>query len=324
MTILIVIFVFSTSFVLFAAILLKLSHRFGSGPVIKKRMSEYEKAVVEIKEKEKELSLIRDESLSEIPLLNKILEHLNLAKKLSRLIEQAGLSIRVGQLVLLMFVSGAVGFMLTLRSTNILFKGAATGAMFYAPMIYVLTKRKARLHAFIRGFPDAIDMINGALRAGHAFPRALQMVAEEATDPISVEFRRTVEEYNLGATWQLAFNHLLERIDSADLRLFVTAVLLQRETGGNLNEILENIGTTIRERFKLMGKMRTFTAQGRMSGWILGALPIAFILIISMMSPGYLSPMFHRKIGQYMLVTAGILQGIGFYMINKIIEVKYQ
>ncbi len=317
--------VFISSFLLYLTVLMQFMKMQSSGRMIRKRMNDFEKDLETATEKkEEELSLVRDLSLSEIPLLDRILAHLNVTRKLSRLIEQAGMNLKVGQLTLMMVVCGALGLVFTARTPNFLLKALVCTALFFTPLFVVNTKRKSRLQAFIRAFPDAIDMINGALRAGHAFPRALQLVADEAPDPVGIEFRRTVEEYNLGTQWSLAFRHLLERVDSADLRLFVTAVMLQRETGGNLNEILESIGLTIRERFKLMGQMRAFTAQGRMSGWVLGSLPIAFILLMSMINPNYLTPLLHKKLGQYMLISAGMLQLMGFYVINKIVQVKYQ
>src|SRR4030042_6530483 len=179
-------------------------------------------------------------------------------------------------------------------------------------------KGTKRLKAFIREFPDALDMMTSAIRAGHALNQSLQLVGTEAPDPVGIEFKKTFEQYNLGLTLHDALYNLTERMNSLDLKLFVTAVLLQRETGGNLTEILETIGSTIRERFKLIGQIRTYTAQGRMSAWILGLLPIFFVLIISMLNPTYLQPLFKDPLGHFLIGIATFLQILGFVIIQKI------
>ncbi len=268
--------------------------------------------------------ILRDDQLSRIPLLNRILEDINLTKKLSKLLKQTDLKMRVGELILLMFIFAGMGLLLTIRMMSIAPKIVVPIFMFFIPLFYVLYLRSKRLRAFIREFPDAIDMMTSALRAGHAFPRAMQLVAEEAPEPISLEFKKSFEEYNLGVQLREALLGLCERVDSVDLRLFVTAVLLQKETGGNLTEILEKIGYTIRERFKLMGQLRTYTAQGRMSAMILGLLPIFFMVAISLISPSYLEPLFTTKTGHLMLFTAVCMQIIGYSIIRKIVRIKYQ
>ena len=156
-------------------------------------------------------------------------------------------------------------------------------------------KRNTRVKSFIREFPDAIEMMISALKAGHAFTQSMQMVGIEAPDPVGIEFKKTFEEHNLGRDLRESLLNLTERVPSLDLKLFVTAILLQRETGGNLTEILENISHTIRERFKLIGQMKIYTAQGRMSGLIIGSLPIVFVLIMSVLNPDYLKPLIQEN-----------------------------
>ncbi|MBN2200792.1 type II secretion system F family protein, partial [bacterium] len=172
--------------------------------------------------------------------------------------------------------------------------------------------------------PDTIDMMTSAIRAGHAFNQAMQLVGDEAPDPVGVEFKRTFEQHNLGLNMREALMNLTGRVDSLDLRLFVTSVLLQRETGGNLTEILEKISYTIRERFKLIGQIRTYTAQGRMSAWIVGTLPIAFVLIISTLNPGYLKPLVQDRLGQMFIGLSAFLQVAGFIIIRKVVQIKFQ
>lgn len=271
-----------------------------------------------------EVAFLRDDQLSRIPLFNRVLERLNITKNLSIVLRQTDLKLKLGELIILMFIFAALGFVISLRLTGIAVRIILPIVMFFLPIVYVYLQRTKRLGAFIRVFPDAIDMMSSAIRAGHAFPRAMQLVAEEAPAPVGIEFRKTFEEYNLGVQLRDALLGMTQRVDSVDLRLFITAVLLQRETGGNLTEILEKIGYTIRERFKLMGQMRTYTAQGRMSALILGLLPIAFMLIISMLSPGYLDPLFTQKAGHLILALALFLQIVGFIIIRKIVRIKLQ
>jgi len=281
------------------------------------------------KKKAKETSdpiplLLPDDDLSQIPAFNRFLEKLNMAKKLHRLLKHADSKMRVGDLILLMMMFAGAGFLVTFFFPNILFKLIIFFGSGSIPLINIIVQRKKRLNAFIREFPDALDMMTSALKAGHALNQALQLVGNEAPDPVGIEFKRAFEQYNLGLNMREALLNMTERIESLDLKLFITAILLQRETGGNLTEILENIGYTIRERFKLIGQIRTFTAQGRMSAGILGTLPAIFLAIISVLNPGYLRPLFKDPLGHYFIVLAVVLQIIGFIIINKIVQIKYQ
>ena len=268
--------------------------------------------------------ILRDTQLSKIPILNQFLEKLDLSRKLTVMLSSAGMDMKVGQLLLIIVIFGFMGLLLGLKVQNQLIKLAMIPAMACLPILHIKLKCKERLKAFIRAFPDAIDMMTSAIKAGHAFNQAMQLVGEEAPDPVGVEFKRAFEQYNLGMNMREALLEMAKRIDSLDLKLFVTAILLQRETGGNLTEILVKISYTIRERFKLIGQIKTYTAQGRMSAWILGSLPVAFVLIISALNPGYLEPLFQDQLGHYLLMIAVVLQIIGFFFIQKIIRIRYQ
>lgn len=268
--------------------------------------------------------IFKSNKLSEIPSFNRFLSRMNLSKKLTQLLEHAGSSMKVGELLLRMGVFGIVGFTLGLLIHHVLIRWILLVVCGSFPLIQVFIDKVKRFRAFVQAFPDSLDMMTSAIRAGHAFNQALQLVGEEATEPVSTEFKKTFEQYNLGVNLRDALLNLTTRLDSLDLKLFVTAILLQRETGGNLAEILEKISYTIRERFKLIGQIKTFTAQGRMSAWILGMLPIIFVLIISALNPGYLEPLFHDKLGHGLIVIASILQIVGFSFIRKIVEIKYE
>ncbi|MDM7924478.1 MAG: type II secretion system F family protein [bacterium] len=268
--------------------------------------------------------ILRDDQLSRIPVLNRMLAGQDISARLQAFLDQAGSNMKVGQLVLLVAVFAAAGLLLSLRSHNVLLRLLLPPAFAGLPVIHVQTQRARRLKAFIRAFPDTIDMMTSAIRAGHAFNQAMQLVGDEAPDPVGVEFKRTFEQHNLGLNIREALLNLTDRVDSLDLRLFVTSVLLQRETGGNLTEILEKISYTIRERFKLIGQIRTYTAQGRMSAWIVGTLPMAFVLIISALNPGYLKPLLQDRLGHLFIGASAFLQVAGFLIIRKVVQIRYQ
>lgn len=290
---------------------------------ISKRVEEFARKTTQQRES-KIPFVIKNDQLSQIPWFNRVLEKFNVSQKLQRLLDQAGSSLKVGNLILRMVILGLAGFTVTLITDSLILKIITVVSLSSLPLLQITMQSKSRLKAFIREFPDTIDMMKSAIQAGHAFNQAIQLVGNESPDPIGVEFKKTFEQYNLGIDLREALLRLSERINSLDLKLFVTAVLLQRETGGNLTEILEKISYTIRERFKLMGQIKTYTAQGRMSAWIIGLLPIIFILLISTLNPNYLTPLFHDKIGHYLILLATLLQVIGFLVVRKIVKIKYQ
>jgi tight adherence protein B len=268
--------------------------------------------------------IVRDQALSDIPALNRFLEKLSITKKIERLLMQANSKWTVGKLLLYSVALALLGFLLSLKINNYFLKAVFMAGLGSIPVLQVYIQKTNRLKAFIRAFPDSIDMMASAIRAGHAFNQAMQLVGNEAPDPVGSEFKRTYEQYNLGLNLKDVLMEMTERMDSLDLKLFVTAILLQKETGGNLTEILDKISYTIRERFKLIGQIKTYTAQGRMSAAILGTLPAAFVLVISGINPGYLTPLFHDPLGHNLIVIAVIMQLIGYSIIHRIVKIKYQ
>ncbi|MBN1892889.1 type II secretion system F family protein [bacterium] len=268
--------------------------------------------------------VVLDDHLSKIPLLDRALENLDVSRSLSRLLDQAGSSTKVGHLVLQMLVMAGLGFLAGAALRANILKWILMLMCGAVPLIRVHLQRARRLKAFIRAFPDTLDMMTSAIKAGHAFNQAMQLVGDEAPYPIGIEFKRTFEQYNLGINLREALLNLTTRVDSLDLKLFVTAILLQRETGGNLAEILEKISYTIRERFKLIGQIKTYTAQGRMSAWIVGTLPAVFVLAISVLNPAYLEPLLQEKLGHLMIGFSAFLQIAGLLFIRRIVRIKYQ
>jgi tight adherence protein B len=268
--------------------------------------------------------IVRDEELSEIPLLNRLLKKLQFAGRLQHLIDQSGMTISVGQLVLRMVLFGIAGVLLNLRLDSFVLKIVFPPLLGSLPLLQVVMRKKRRLKMFESGFPDAIDIMRNAIRSGFGVVKALQLVAQEGPDPIGVEFRKTFEEINLGVSLRDALLNLSSRIDSVDLKLFVTAVLIQRESGGNLNEILEKISTTTRERFKLAGQIKVFTAQARFSGYILGLLPFGFGTMVFFINPDYILTLFQEPAGNLLLGISIVLQVVGFMTIRKIMKIKLQ
>lgn len=243
---------------------------------------------------------------------------------LHHLLGQSGLSWTLPGLVARVVASGGFLGLLILAasgSTAMAVLGFLVGA--YAPYVWVRLKKKQRVAQMETQLPDTIDLIARAVRAGHPLSEGLRMAAEEAPEPLASEFRVTFEEQRFGLPFDDALLGLGDRVEVVDVRILVTAVLVQREVGGNLTEILEQIATTMRARFTLKRQVQVYTAQGRMSGYTLAALPILVGLAISVINPDYIRVLFAEPLGQAMLGGAAVLQVIGFLWIRRIIDIRY-
>jgi tight adherence protein B len=190
------------------------------------------------------------------------------------------------------------------------------------PYISLRVKRNARLRSFEVKLPEAIDLLGRALRAGHALTAAIEMVAKEIADPVGTEFRRVFEEQNFGLPIREALINLASRVPVADLQFLVTAMLVQKETGGNLAEVLDKTGMVIRERSRLLGQLRIYTAQGRLTGWILGLMPFIVFMVMSFLNPGYSHLLINDPMGRKAIWIGLGLMVIGVYAINKIVDIK--
>lgn len=265
----------------------------------------------------------RDQRYSSIPLFDRLLRGLNLGRNLETLLYQGGMTMRPGVLLLLIAVcvvgGYAAGIMFFHRVAPGLLIALVVGPL---PYLYVLYRKQQRMKAFAQEFPDALDLLVSALRAGLSFSAALQIVAEESPDPVRSEFAVTVEEQSLGIDFRESLVNLTRRVDSLDLRFFVTAVLLQRDTGGNLAEILHNTATLLRDRFRVLGDIKTFTAQGRLTGMILALLPVFMCLFMLTTAPDYFKPMIESHKGRVALGVAAGLQVMGMLIIRKIVQIK--
>ena len=274
---------------------------------------------------DKRASLAKEvERLSNVPAINSLLSNRGaLVSPIKTLIQQADVKTTVGVVVLssaVLFVSGLVAGQLGLHNAWI---GLGVGALLAViPTFYLRHKRDARRRKFEELFPEAIDLLSRALRAGHAFTTALGMVAEEMPQPIGGEFRLLYDRQNFGLPLDEAMRDFAERIPLLDARFFVTAVLTQRESGGNLSEVLDNLASVIRERFTLKRHVRAKSAHGRMTGWILVAMAPTLVAVFFVVRPDYILELFRNPKGLRMVAGATVLQVIGSMIIRKIVDIE--
>ena len=274
-------------------------------------------------EPNEDLALVRDQTLSEIPALDTLLRRSARVSNLQDFLQQAGLTIRAGNLIMLSGVSAAI------LAFIVLFLGqapviAAVAAIIgsFLPYSYVSFRRNQRFKKFEELFPEAIDTLARAVRAGHAFTTALEMISDEVAEPISTEFRILFEEQKFGLPVRDALMNLTERVPLVDVKFFVTAVMLQRETGGNLAEILDNLSYVIRERFKILRQVRVYTAQGRLTMMLLMAMPPIIVLVMMSISPGFIRPLFTDPMGHILIELGIILQTVGYFVIRRVIHIQ--
>jgi len=242
---------------------------------------------------------------------------------LAALIEQSGVPTTPGSIVIISVgLSATFGLMaiVGVRRWEAALAAALVGLV--VPIGFLKFKRTKRMKKFEEHFPEALDLLSRAIRAGHAFQTAMGMIAEEMGPPVGVEFKKCFEQQNYGLPLKDALNQLTERMPMMDVRFFVTAVSIQRETGGNLAEILDNLAHVVRERFKILRQVRTHTAHGRFTGYVLLALPAALAVALSFISPEHIRALFTTNMGQTMLIGAVVMQTIGFIWIKRVIKIE--
>lgn len=239
-------------------------------------------------------------------------------------LEQARSDWSVGTFVLLTAgLSLAGGTLLLLFGFSFLMALAAAALFGSVPYLLVVRKRRARLRLFEEQFSEAIELMARSARAGHAFQAGLQEVAEEAPDPMGEEFRQVFEEQRFGLPLSESLLGLSDRMDLVDVRMFVTSVLIQKETGGNLAENMDNLARLIRERFRFKRQVKTHTAHGRMTGMVLGMAPIVAGVLLFMVNPDYMRPLFQEDLGKWMIGAGLTLQLIGFFIIRRMTDIEY-
>ena len=272
---------------------------------------------------EEELSMLRDDSLSGIGPIHRALIRLRFGSQLSRLLEQADVKMKTGTLVLAIGVSSLVGFLLGYVLRLGLPAALAAGILAgFLPVLIILRIRSRRFRRFEAQFPDAIDLLSRAIRAGHAFNTGVKMIADEMPDPVGKEFQRVFEEQNYGLPMRTALMNLLDRIRLLDLKLFVVAVLIQRQSGGNLAELLAKIAHTIRERFRIYRQLKVHTAQAKLTGIILMCLPPVMGGVTLALNYEYMKIIFLDPWGIRMLIAAAVLQLAGLVWIRKIVNIE--
>lgn len=243
---------------------------------------------------------------------------------LHHLLLQSGLKWTLqGFVVRVAVVATVTGLLVLIASGSGWIAGAAFLLAGTCPYLYVRWRKGRRVQQLEAQLPDAIDLVARAVRAGHPLSAGLGMAADEAPEPLATEFRITFDEQKFGLPFEEALMGLGDRVEVVDIRILITAILVQREVGGNLSEILEKIAETMRARFKLKRQVRVYSAQGRMSGYTLAALPILVGLAITLINPEYMRTLFQEPLGRGLLAGAGILQGMGFLWIRKIVDIRY-
>jgi len=244
-------------------------------------------------------------------------------RDLGLLIQQAGLSWTVDSLLLLCLGIGfGFGAAVLIISRYMAFAAIAAAFGAYLPIWYLKRKRRKRTEAFEAGLPEAIDLLGRAIRAGHPLSAGLKMVADETREPIAGEFQRTFEEQRFGLPFDDAIIAMADRVNLVDLRILVTAILIQREVGGNLAEVLDNLASVIRARFTIRRQLRVYTAQGRFTGYTLAVLPIIVGVVIYLLNPPYMKLLFVHPMGKLMVAVAAIMQVIGYLWIRKIVDIE--
>jgi tight adherence protein B len=270
-----------------------------------------------------ELSLLRDELLSEIPALNRLLARSRRISRLQTWLGQSGLKMRPGKFLLTTMAAGAAG---AAASSVALQSGLVTplaaGICGLIPFAWISVVRARRFQKFEEIFPEAIDLLSRSTRAGHSFPTSLEIIGKELPEPVAGEFRKLFEEQKFGLPVRDALLNLAERVPLIDVKFFVTALMLQRETGGNLAEILDKLSYVIRERFKILRQVRVYTAQGRVTLYILMALPPTVMFLMSLVDSDYVKPLFTDSLGHVLLAMAATMQIVGYFLIRRIIRIR--
>lgn len=322
MALLISILTFSVVAIVFALVWLF----FGTGTnqeVVRRRFESVRKAERRGGDRSLAVDLLRDEMLSGVPAIHRVLLQWAWPARLRDFLSQAGLKIKPAKLLLICAVIAVVTGLIVGRFLSRfplpLLIGLGAGLI---PIGVVAWMRKKRLRKFEEHFPEALDLLGRAVRAGHAFTTGLEMIAKESAEPIAGEFRTTFDEQNFGLPLRDALLNLAERVPLIDVRFFVTALMIQKETGGNLAEILDSLAHVIRDRFRIYREVQTKTAQGRLTAAILIGLPPFMMFVLSLLNPHYIGILFTDPKGPTVLMIAATLQIIGAAIIWKIIHIE--
>jgi tight adherence protein B len=274
-------------------------------------------------EVEKATLLVKVQHKGPMPAIDRMLGTTTRGSALGRWIDQSGMKASIsGVLLIAVVLAGILAVLVTMLVQAAW--GMLLGGMigFGLPFLVLKVKRSRRMRAFEEQFPEGLDLISRALKAGHAFATGLKMVADEMPEPVGPEFRKTFDEQNFGLPMKDSLDNLSFRIPLLDVRFFATAVLIQRETGGNLSEILENLAHVVRERFKILRQVRVYTAHGRFTGYVLLAMPAVLAIALMFINPEHMNLLFRERMGQMMLMGALVMQAIGYFWIKQVIKIE--
>ena len=268
-------------------------------------------------------SVVKQARQGPLPGLDRLLARSSMGSRLVRLIDQSGVRTAPSAVVVMSLVAGMAAALLVSLFVHTPFAAPLAGLIAAtAPCAWLTRRRSARQKRFEEQFPEALDLLARAIRAGHAFQTALGMVADELADPVGPEFKKTFDQQNYGLPLRDALNEMAARVAILDVRFFVTAVLIQRDTGGNLSETLDNLAHVVRVRFKIKRQIRVHTAHGRFTGYVLLALPAALAIALSFINPEHMNLLFREKMGQTMLIGALVMQTVGFVWIRHVIKIE--
>jgi tight adherence protein B len=268
-------------------------------------------------------SVIKRERSGPLPALDNFASRTVIGAGLARLIEQAGGNTTPSAILVRCGGAAVGGYVVATLFIHLPFAPVIAALVAgVVPILWLSHKRSQRLKRFEEQFPEALDLLSRAIRAGHAFQTAMSMAADELPDPVGPEFKKTFDQQNYGLPLRDALNAMTERIPIIDVRFFVTSVLIQRETGGNLSEILDNLAHVVRERFKILRQVRVHTAHGRFTGYVLMALPAALGIALSFINPDHMQLLFRERMGHIMLTGAAVMQTIGYFWIRKVIKIE--
>lgn len=267
--------------------------------------------------------LVKHMHAGALPIIDRMLGNTQRGSAFARWLDQSGAKVSPSGVFLIALALAALLALVVGLGTHSPWGWLAGGVVgFGTPFVVLNMKRTRRMRAFEEQFPEGLDLISRALKAGHAFATGLKMVADEMADPVGPEFRKTFDEQNFGLPLKDALDNLTHRMPLLDVRFFATAVLIQRETGGNLSEILENLAHVVRERFKILRQVRVYTAHGRFTGWVLLALPAVLCVALAFINPDHMNLLFHNPMGQMLLIGALILQTVGYLWIQQVIKIE--
>jgi tight adherence protein B len=309
---------------LFAMILVVVA--VGHSVLESRRKKQVEKLLDTVSEKPREMAVLLLDPVAKEDVLQRLIKGLNAAERLSSMLAQSGLDWTLNKWLVSTVVAGIAGtlfgFWIERRGLTGLIVPVFALGFALLPFGYVSIKRKKRLGRFEEQFPDALDFLARAMRAGHAFSVSFELICEEIPDPLGKEFRTFFNEQNLGAPLETAMGNLVKRVPSLDVRFFASAVILQRQTGGNLGEILNRLSTVIRERFQLKGKVKAASAHGKMTSLILTLLPVGTMLGLMVVAPSYLQSMVDDPDGKKLILAAISAMIIGFFIMRKITNIE--